>query len=98
MVTNDLDKLFKNRRMVCSATKADQRDLACWNILESEMCYDSLSYKRGGNTASSSAKTLKDTYANEVVNEKTWRKWFSAGDFKKDDFSLKYKPRAGCSK
>ncbi|KAM3172467.1 hypothetical protein ACTXT7_014472 [Hymenolepis weldensis] len=38
---------------------------------------------------SAAAKTLKDTYANDVVNEKTCRRWFSAGGFKKDDFSLK---------
>lgn len=49
-----------------------------------------------GNTASSAAKTLKDTYGNDVVNEKTCRRWFSR--FKKDDFSLKDEPRAGCSK
>ncbi|VUZ56094.1 unnamed protein product [Hymenolepis diminuta] len=42
-----------------------------------------------GNTAGSAAKTLKDTYANNVVNEKTCRRWFSAGGFKKDDFSLR---------
>ncbi|KAM3179438.1 hypothetical protein ACTXT7_000553 [Hymenolepis weldensis] len=46
--------------------------------------------RREGNTPSSAAaKTLKDTYANDVVNEKTCRRWFSAGGFKKDDFSLK---------
>ncbi|KAF2357242.1 Reverse transcriptase RNA-dependent DNA polymerase [Trinorchestia longiramus] len=49
-----------------------------------------------GNTASSAAKTLKDTYGNDVANEKTCRRWFSR--FKKDDFSLKDEPRAGCSK
>ncbi|KAM3185100.1 hypothetical protein ACTXT7_007056 [Hymenolepis weldensis] len=42
-----------------------------------------------GNTPSSAAKTLKNTYGNDVVNEKTYRRWFSAGGFKKDDFSLK---------
>ncbi|KAM3172289.1 hypothetical protein ACTXT7_014840 [Hymenolepis weldensis] len=36
-------------------------------------------------------------HANDV-NEKIWRRWFSAGGFKKDDFSLKDEPRAGCSK
>ncbi|KAM3188140.1 hypothetical protein ACTXT7_000909 [Hymenolepis weldensis] len=38
-----------------------------------------------------SSKTLKDTYVvtNNVVNEKACRSWFSAGGFKKDDFSLK---------
>ncbi|KAM3182063.1 hypothetical protein ACTXT7_013153 [Hymenolepis weldensis] len=44
------------------------------------------------NTPSSvaaAAKTLKDTYGNDVVNEKTCRRWLSAGGFKKDDFSLK---------
>ncbi|VUZ42446.1 unnamed protein product [Hymenolepis diminuta] len=46
-----------------------------------------------GNTASSAAKTLKDTYGDDFVNEKTCRRWFSAGDFKKDDFSLKDKRR-----
>ncbi|VUZ54812.1 unnamed protein product [Hymenolepis diminuta] len=51
-----------------------------------------------GNTASSVAKILKDTYGNDVVKEKTSRRWFSAGGFKKDDFSLKDEPRAGCSK
>ncbi|KAM3186264.1 hypothetical protein ACTXT7_004661 [Hymenolepis weldensis] len=46
------------------------------------------------NTPSSeAAKTLKDTYGNDVVNEKTCRKWFSAGGFKKDDFSLKNERR-----
>ncbi|VUZ53784.1 unnamed protein product, partial [Hymenolepis diminuta] len=43
------------------------------------------------------SKTLKDTCGNDAVNEKTWRKWFSAGAFEKDDFSLKDEPRAGCS-
>ncbi|KAM3187878.1 hypothetical protein ACTXT7_001375 [Hymenolepis weldensis] len=47
-----------------------------------------------GNTASSAAKTLKDTYGNDVVNEKTCRRWFSAGGFKNDDFSLKNKQHA----
>ncbi|VUZ46597.1 unnamed protein product [Hymenolepis diminuta] len=42
-----------------------------------------------GNAPSSAAKTLKDTYGNDVVKEKTCRRWFSAGGFKKDDFSLK---------
>ncbi|VUZ50483.1 unnamed protein product [Hymenolepis diminuta] len=42
-----------------------------------------------GNTASSAAKTPKDTHGNDAVNEKTCRRWFSAGSFKKDDFSLK---------
>ncbi|VUZ54503.1 unnamed protein product [Hymenolepis diminuta] len=28
----------------------------------------------------------------------TCRRWFSAGSFKKDDFSLNDTPRAGCSK
>ncbi|VUZ46934.1 unnamed protein product, partial [Hymenolepis diminuta] len=51
-----------------------------------------------GNTASSAANTLKDTYGNDVVSEKTCRRWFSAGGFKKDDFSLKDEPRVGCSK
>ncbi|VUZ45274.1 unnamed protein product, partial [Hymenolepis diminuta] len=51
-----------------------------------------------GNTASSAPKTLNDTCGNDVVNEKTCRRWFSAGGFKKDDFSLKNEPRAGCSK
>ncbi|KAM3185002.1 hypothetical protein ACTXT7_007250 [Hymenolepis weldensis] len=51
-----------------------------------------------GNTPSSAATTLKDTYGNDVVNEKTCRRWFSSGGFKKDDFSLKDGPRAGCSK
>ncbi|KAM3173276.1 hypothetical protein ACTXT7_012830 [Hymenolepis weldensis] len=43
-------------------------------------------------------KTLKDTYGSDVVNEKTCRRWFSAGGLKKDDFNLKDEPRAGCSK
>ncbi|VDL19060.1 unnamed protein product [Hymenolepis diminuta] len=61
-----------------------------------------------GNTSSSAAteaaaaaETLKDTYGNDVVNEKTRRRWFSTGDFEKDDLSLKDErgePRAGCSK
>ncbi|VUZ43844.1 unnamed protein product [Hymenolepis diminuta] len=28
----------------------------------------------------------------------TCKRWFSAGGFKKGDFSLKNEPRAGCSK
>ncbi|VUZ50429.1 unnamed protein product, partial [Hymenolepis diminuta] len=32
------------------------------------------------------------------VNEKTCRGWFSAGGFKKDDFSQKDEPRVGCSR
>ncbi|VUZ55832.1 unnamed protein product [Hymenolepis diminuta] len=51
-----------------------------------------------GNTASSSAKTLKHTYGNDVVNKRTGRRWFSPSRFKKDDFSLKDELRAGCSK
>ncbi|VUZ46292.1 unnamed protein product [Hymenolepis diminuta] len=51
-----------------------------------------------GNTTSSIAKTLKDTYGNDIVDEKTCRRWFSAGGFKKDDPSLKDESRAGCSK
>ncbi|VDL11637.1 unnamed protein product [Hymenolepis diminuta] len=35
----------------------------------------------------STAKALKDTYGNGVVNEKAYRRWFSP--LKKDDFSLK---------
>ncbi|VUZ41817.1 unnamed protein product [Hymenolepis diminuta] len=46
-----------------------------------------------GNTASSAAKTLKDTYGNDVMNEKTCRRWFSAGGFKDDDSSLKDRRR-----
>ncbi|KAM3183773.1 hypothetical protein ACTXT7_009708 [Hymenolepis weldensis] len=38
-----------------------------------------------GNTVSSAAKTLKNTYGNNVVNEKNLQKVV----FKKDDFSLK---------
>ncbi|VUZ45615.1 unnamed protein product [Hymenolepis diminuta] len=51
-----------------------------------------------GNAASSATKTLKDTYGNDVVNEKTCRRWFSPSRFKKNGFSLKDEPRAGCSK
>ncbi|VUZ51289.1 unnamed protein product [Hymenolepis diminuta] len=51
-----------------------------------------------GNTASSAAKILKDTYGNDIVYEKTSRRWFSAGGFKKNDSSLKDEPRVGCSK
>ncbi|KAM3171170.1 hypothetical protein ACTXT7_017160 [Hymenolepis weldensis] len=48
-----------------------------------------------GNTASSAAaRTLKDTYGNDVVNENTCRRWFSESGFKKDDFSLKDERRA----
>ncbi|KAM3187569.1 hypothetical protein ACTXT7_002070 [Hymenolepis weldensis] len=48
-----------------------------------------------GNTASwAVAKTLKDTYGNDVVYEKTYRR----SHFKKDDFSLKDEPRTGYSK
>ncbi|VUZ44917.1 unnamed protein product [Hymenolepis diminuta] len=48
-----------------------------------------------GNTSSSAAseaaaaKTLKDTYGNDVVNEKIRRRWFSADGFEKDDLSPK---------
>ncbi|VUZ56057.1 unnamed protein product, partial [Hymenolepis diminuta] len=31
----------------------------------------------------------KNTYGNDVVNKNTYRWWFSAGGFKKDEFSLK---------
>ncbi|VUZ47456.1 unnamed protein product, partial [Hymenolepis diminuta] len=41
---------------------------------------------------------LSSTYGNDVVNEKTCRRWFSAGGFKKGDFRLKEEPRAGCPK
>ncbi|VUZ45680.1 unnamed protein product [Hymenolepis diminuta] len=51
-----------------------------------------------GNMASSAVKALKDTYASDVVNEKTCRRWFSLSRFKKDGSGLKDKPRAGCSK
>ncbi|VUZ56428.1 unnamed protein product, partial [Hymenolepis diminuta] len=40
----------------------------------------------------------KSTHGNDVVNEKTCRRWFSAYGFKKDDFSLKDHPGAGCSR
>ncbi|VUZ42143.1 unnamed protein product [Hymenolepis diminuta] len=54
---------------------------------------------RQGNTASSAVKTLKDTCGNDVVNEKACRRLFSAGGFKKEDFSLKDdEPSAECSK
>ncbi|VUZ43601.1 unnamed protein product [Hymenolepis diminuta] len=36
-----------------------------------------------GNTARSAAKALNDTYGNDIVNEKTCRKWFSR--FKRSD-------------
>ncbi|VUZ54300.1 unnamed protein product [Hymenolepis diminuta] len=49
-------------------------------------------------TTTSVAKTLKDIYGNDVVNEKTYRGWLFAGGFKRDDFSLKDETRAGCSK
>ncbi|VUZ57756.1 unnamed protein product, partial [Hymenolepis diminuta] len=49
-------------------------------------------------TASSAAKTLKNTYGNDVVNEKICRRRLSAGAVMQDDFSLKDEPRAGCSK
>ncbi|VUZ53749.1 unnamed protein product [Hymenolepis diminuta] len=51
-----------------------------------------------GNTANSVAKALKDAYANDFVNEKTCRRWFSISRFKKDDFSLKDEPKAECPK
>ncbi|KAM3177183.1 hypothetical protein ACTXT7_005045 [Hymenolepis weldensis] len=36
------------------------------------------------NTASSAAENaLKDTYGNDIMNEKICRKWFSGGGFKK---------------
>ncbi|VUZ47292.1 unnamed protein product [Hymenolepis diminuta] len=47
---------------------------------------------------SSAVKTFKDTFENDVVNEKTCKRWFSVGGFKKDDFSLKDGLRAGCSR
>ncbi|VUZ50120.1 unnamed protein product [Hymenolepis diminuta] len=49
-----------------------------------------------GNTPSSAAKTLKDTYEDDVANEKTCRRWFSPSLFKKDDFRLKDKPKVEC--
>ncbi|KAM3179430.1 hypothetical protein ACTXT7_000545 [Hymenolepis weldensis] len=51
--------------------------------------YYSIKDDLGNTPSSAAAKTLKDTYANDVVNEKICRRWFSAGGFKKDDFSLK---------
>ncbi|KAM3188106.1 hypothetical protein ACTXT7_000970 [Hymenolepis weldensis] len=39
--------------------------------------------------SSAAARTVKDTYGNDVVSKKTCRRWLSAGGFKKDDFSLK---------
>ncbi|KAM3184548.1 hypothetical protein ACTXT7_008127 [Hymenolepis weldensis] len=46
-------------------------------------------HMRKGKTSSAAAKTLRDTYGNDVVNENTCRRWFSAGGFKRDDSSLK---------
>ncbi|VUZ47281.1 unnamed protein product, partial [Hymenolepis diminuta] len=44
----------------------------------------------------SAANTLKDTCGNNVVSEKTCKRWFSC--FEKDEFGLKDEPRAGCSR
>ncbi|VUZ54248.1 unnamed protein product [Hymenolepis diminuta] len=55
-----------------------------------------LEFHKGG-TPSSVAKTLKDTYGNNVVNKETCRGWFSPSRLKKDDFSLKDEQRGGCS-
>ncbi|VUZ40160.1 unnamed protein product [Hymenolepis diminuta] len=49
------------------------------------------------NTAGSAAKTLKDTYGNDVGNEKICRSWFSPSPLEKDDFNPKDEPRAGSS-
>ncbi|VUZ51595.1 unnamed protein product [Hymenolepis diminuta] len=49
------------------------------------------------NTTISAAKTFKGTYANYVVDEKTCRRWCSAGGVKSCCY-LKDKPRAGCTK
>ncbi|KAM3176859.1 hypothetical protein ACTXT7_005667 [Hymenolepis weldensis] len=51
--------------------------------------YGGLDSKGKATSAAAAAKTLKDTYANDVVNGKTCRRWFSAGGFEKDDLSLK---------
>ncbi|KAM3174760.1 hypothetical protein ACTXT7_009890 [Hymenolepis weldensis] len=40
-----------------------------------------------GKASSAAAKALKNTYGNDVVNEKTCRRWLSR--FKRDDLSLK---------
>ncbi|VUZ49070.1 unnamed protein product, partial [Hymenolepis diminuta] len=53
---------------------------------------------RQGNKARLAAKTLKHTYANDVENEKTCRRWFSLSRFKQDDFDLKDESRTGDSK
>ncbi|VUZ49072.1 unnamed protein product, partial [Hymenolepis diminuta] len=53
---------------------------------------------RQGNKASLAAKTLKHTYATDVLNEKTCRRWFSSSRFKQDDFDLKDESRTGDSK
>ncbi|KAM3171050.1 hypothetical protein ACTXT7_017381 [Hymenolepis weldensis] len=58
--------------------------------------YAEIDWTLGNKPSSAAAKTLKDTYGNDVVNEKTGRRWLSR--FKKDDYSLIDEPRAGCPK
>ncbi|KAM3186517.1 hypothetical protein ACTXT7_004144 [Hymenolepis weldensis] len=55
-------------------------------IVEGQV-WDSGKAELGKKASSVAAKTLKDTYGNDVVIEKTCRGWFSR--FKKDNFSLK---------
>ncbi|KAM3188079.1 hypothetical protein ACTXT7_001032 [Hymenolepis weldensis] len=50
---------------------------------------NSRTYASSAATAAAAAKTLKDTYGNDVVNERT-----AEGDF----LQTRDKPRAGCSK
>ena len=49
-----------------------------------------------GSTASLAAKSLQNTYGNNVISVKTCRRWFS--HFKKNDFTLKDEQRCGCFK
>ena len=46
-----------------------------------------------GSTVSSAAKSLQNTYGNNVISVKTCRRWFSR--FKKNDFTLKDDQRCG---
>ncbi|KAM3179583.1 hypothetical protein ACTXT7_000318 [Hymenolepis weldensis] len=57
---------------------------AIWSLTQQEK-----KGKASSEASAAAAKTFKDTYGNDAVNEKTWRRWFSAGGFKNDDFSLK---------
>ncbi|VUZ48462.1 unnamed protein product, partial [Hymenolepis diminuta] len=69
-----------------------------WNNSRANDCAGFQSFKLDESYMHQS-QTLMDpvsnTYGSDVVNEKTCRRWFSAGGFKKDDFSLEDESRAG---